>query len=49
MFPFTPKSKRIFSRKEESLFSFLVKFSFSFFDGIFNKSKEGNLNVLLDF
>ena len=34
IFPSTPKSKRIFSKKEGSLFSLLFEFSLSFFVGI---------------
>ena len=47
IFPFTPKSKRIFSKKSLSIKSSLRELSRSFFDGIFNKSIEGNLNFNL--
>ena len=43
--PFTPKSKRIFSRNSGSLLSSLLVFSLSFFVGIFNKSIDGSLNL----
>ena len=45
--PFTPKSKRIFSKKSELCDLLFPFFSFSFFDGVSNKSKLGNLNLTL--
>ena len=47
IFPFTPKSKRIFSRNSGLLFSFLFKFSLSYFEGVFNKSIDGSKNLVL--
>jgi len=49
MLPFTPKSSRIFSRKAGSLVSSLFEFSLSCFDGFFNKSNPGNLNLVFSF
>ena len=47
IFPFTPKSKRIFSKNSELLISFLLEFSLSFFAGLFNKLINGNSNLTL--
>ena len=47
IFPSTPKSKRIFSRNEESLYSLLFELILSFFVGSFNKSIDGNLKEVL--
>ena len=45
MLPFTPKSKRIFSRNSGSLLSFFIEFFDSTFVGIFSKSIDGILNL----
>ena len=45
--PFTPKSKRIFSRNSGSLFSFFTDWSLSFFVAIFKRSIEGSKNLFL--
>ena len=47
IFPLTPKSRRIFSKKLGSLFSLLFEFSLSFLFGIFNRSNDGNLKIEL--
>ena len=47
MFPFTPKSINILSKKSGSWVSFLSKLVLSFLLGNFNKSKLGNLNLIL--
>ena len=44
IFPFTPKSNKIFSKNLGSWVSILLKFSFSFLVGVFNRSKSGSLN-----
>ena len=46
IFPFTPKSKRIFSRNSGSLFSFFLSLSF-FFCWDFKRSIEGSENLVL--
>jgi len=46
IFPLTPKSNKIFSKKSGSWVSFLFWLSFSFLDGVFNKSRSGNLNLI---
>ena len=45
MFPFTPKSKRIFSRNSELFFVFSFLFSLSFFVGVLSKSIDGSSNL----
>ena len=47
MLPFTPKSKRIFSKNSGSLFSYLLELSLSFLEGTLNKSVEGSENLIL--
>ena len=46
IFPSTPKSNKIFSKNSGSCVSFLSRFCFSFFEGVFNKSRLGSLNLI---
>ena len=45
--PLTPKSNKIFSRNSGLWVSFLIEFSLSFLEVVFNKSSDGNLNFTL--
>ena len=47
--PLTPKSRRIFSKNSLSIKSSSFRLFLSFWDGIFNKSIEGNLNLIFLF
>ena len=47
IFPLTPKSKSIFSKNLGSLFSFILELPLSFFDGVFSKSIDGIINLVL--
>ena len=44
IFPSTPKSRRIFSKKSVLIKSSFLDCPLSFFEGNFNKSIDGNLN-----
>ena len=44
IFPFTPKSRSIFSKNSGSIFSFLFEMDFSFFERVLSKSIEGRIN-----
>ena len=45
--PLTPKSKRIFSKNSGSCVSLFSRFPLSFLEGVFNKLKSGNLNLVI--
>ena len=45
--PLTPKSNRIFSKNSGSCVSLFSWFSLSFLEGVFNKLKSGNLNLVI--